>query len=177
MKKYILITGLLLFVISLNAQIGLSSTSSVGNSKWVYGGNIGMSGWFNTNNGVTIYGTPNIGYKIFENLVGGIEGNFSWNKAKNSSSTIFGVGPFIRFYLQRSFYATMNFRQYFITNKFGDFKNTYKEKALNIGAGYLQKLGSNAYFQVGASYNVLYKKDKSIFSGAFVPHVGVVFGL
>ncbi len=137
-----------------------------------------MSGWFNTNGGITIYGTPNVGYKITEGLVGGIEGNFSWHKAKHSSTTtILGVGPFLHYYFQRSFYATADFKQHFMSTKGYGFNNAYKEKSLNIGAGYLQRLGSNSYVQIGGTYNVLYKKDSSIFSGAFVPHVGVVFGL
>ncbi|CEN32702.1 conserved hypothetical protein [Capnocytophaga canimorsus] len=41
----------------------------------------------------------------------------------------------------------------------------------------MQNIGGNAYLQVGASYNVLYKKDKSAFSGGFVPNIGVVIGL
>ena len=56
-------------------------------------------------------------------------------------------------------------------------KYNTEEDALYIGAGYMQNIGGNVYVQIGASYNVLYKKDKSIFSTGFIPNVGIVIGL
>ncbi len=31
--------------------------------------------------------------------------------------------------------------------------------------------------QIGGMYNVLYKRDTSIFGGAFVPNIGIIYGL
>ena len=65
------------------------------------------------------------------------------------------------------------------SNKKFDRQESYRteEDALYLGGGYMQPLGGNAYLQMGFSYNVLYKKDKSIFSSGFFPSVGVVIGL
>jgi hypothetical protein len=41
----------------------------------------------------------------------------------------------------------------------------------------MTRVGNNAYMQLGAMYNVLWKENNSIFSSGFVPQVGVVFGL
>ncbi len=162
---------------TVNAQIGVSSTTSEPNSKWVYGGNAGVG--FAGGNDLTIYATPSLGYKISNDLIAGIDGNFSWRKSNYSKSTIFGVGPFLRYFIGRQFYASADYRHYFINQKIKNTGTSYsaKEGTLNLGAGYLQPLGSNAYLKMGANYNVLYKKDKSIMGSPFVPYIGVVFGL
>ncbi len=64
-----------------------------------------------------------------------------------------------------------------LKNKISNEKYSTNEPALYLGGGYMQRLGSNAYMQIGGMYNVLYNKDKSYFSNAFVPNVGIVFGL
>ena len=39
----------------------------------------------------------------------------------------------------------------------------------------MTRVGNNAYMQLGAMYNVLWKENNSIFSSGFV-QIGVVFG-
>ncbi len=177
MRKYVLTFAMVLFAITVNAQVGISKTASNANSKWVYGGNAGLG--FINSDGFSIYATPTIGYKIDANLVGGINGNFSWRTSDYSKSTIWGIGPFLNYYVGKSFYASANFQQYFIRQKIKDtgYKTSINESALNIGGGYLQVLSANAYLKIGANYNVLYKKNKSVLGSPFVPYVGVVFGL
>ncbi len=177
MKQIFFTIILGLVVITLQAQIGFSESSAIKNSKWTYGGYAGLSGF--GSGGMTIYASPHIGYKLSNNVIAGLEGTLSWHNRSQSSSTILGVGPFIQYYFQRSFYATVNFREYFIRRKYKatNSKDSFNESALNIGAGYLQTLGSNVYLQIGATYNVLYDKEKSIFSSPFVPYMGIVVGL
>ncbi len=177
MKKKILTLAAVLFAVVTNAQISLPNSSSEPNSKWVYGGNTGLG--FTGGGGFTIYTTPSVGYKITNDLIGGIDGNFSWQTSNYSRSTIFGAGPFLRYFIGRQFYASANYRHYFINQKIKQTETKYtdQEATLNLGAGYLQQLGSNAYLKIGANYNVLYKKDKSMMSNPFEPYVGVVFGL
>ncbi len=165
-----------LFAMTVNAQVGISKSYSKPNSKWVYGGSGGLG--FTGGSGLTIYGTANLGYKISNDLVGGIDGSLSWQKYDYSRSIISGIGPFLNYYIGRTFYTSANYRHYFISQKLnGGGKYSLDEGALNLGAGYLQSLGANAYLRIGASYNVLYKKDKSIMRSPFTPYVGVVFGL
>ncbi len=177
MKKLSFII-ILLFTISLKAQVGVSLPSH-SNSKWVFGGYAGLSGLIGNSGGMTLHISPRAGYKVTQDLIAGIDGNFSWRSSKYVSSTILGIGPFVDYYFKRSFYSSANLRQYFINSKEKNTKYKYssKETALNIGAGYVRRIGTSAYIQIGGTYNVLYNKNKSIFGSPFVPHIGIVFGL
>ena len=83
------------------------------------------------------------------------------------------------YYISRNFFVSGLFQQYFINQK--DKLNGYKysgdEAALYLGGGYLQKIGDRLYMQIGATYNVLYDEEKSVFGGGFVPNFGIVYGL
>lgn len=177
MKKQVLIFAIVLFGLGANAQVGVSTASYESHSKWIYGGNAGCG--FLGGDGFTVYATPSLGYKIGKGLVGGIEGKLSWQKSNYSRSSIWGVGPFLRYFIGRSFYASADFQRYFIKQKVKSTgtKFSHKESALNIGAGYLQPLGTNSYLKIGANYNVLYDKDTSVLESPFVPYIGIVFGL
>jgi hypothetical protein len=54
----------------LSAQIG--GSTQIGNSKWTFGGNAGISGGFGSNSGFGISVAPRVGYKISENVEAGI---------------------------------------------------------------------------------------------------------
>ncbi len=166
--------AMLLLSVGAKAQIGVS-TAYPTNSKWIFGGTAGAG--FLGGNGFSIYASPTVGYKLTNELIGGLNGSLSYRSSKSLKSTIWGAGPFLRYYFARKFYASVNYTHYFISQKQNDLKAKGNEGALNLGAGYLQNIGGNAYLQIGASYNVLYKKDTSILGSPFVPYIGVVFGL
>lgn len=178
MKKLYFILTILMVTFS-NAQVGINSSNNSNNNKWTFGGYAGLGGSFGNNGGTSIYLSPRVGYKITDNLESGLSGKLTWAKYKNFSSTLVGVGPFVNYYFMRSAYATANYQHYFINNKIKsiDEKTSTTESALYIGGGYMQRIGGNAYMQIGGVYNILYKKDSSVFSGAFVPNIGIVFGL
>ena len=171
MKKIIL-PFILLASIGLSAQIGISKKVA-GNSKWTFGGNAGITGGFGSNSGSTINVTPRVGYKVTENLEAGLLGSFNWQSSSYSSSTLFWIGPFANYYFGRNFFISSQFQEYIINQKIkstGD-KVGYDEAALYIGGGYLQRLGNNAYMQIGGMYHVLWKENNSIFSSGFVPNI------
>ena len=87
--------------------------------------------------------------------------------------------PSLNYYIARNFYAKASYQHYFITQKIRRSELSYRteEDALLLGGGYMQALGSNSYLRIGFSYNVLYDKDKSIFSSGLVPEIGFVIGL
>ncbi len=177
MKKYILALIVLLFSLGAKAQISVSNTDFEPTSKWVFGGTAGVG--FLGGEGFSLYATPTVGYKLTENLIGGLSGSISYNTNKESNSTFWGVGPFLRYYFNRSFFFSANYRHYFINQKIKATGEKFEENegALNIGGGYLQYLGGSTYLQIGGSYNVLYKEDSSILGSPFVPYVGVIIGL
>ena len=183
-KKHVMKKLLLLSILSLTfyaqAQMGTSTQLGGENSKWTFGGSAGLGGSFGSNNGGTsIYVSPRIGYKLTESVEAGIVSDLTWTNAKYYSSNTIGVGPFVNYYIARNFYLSGMFQEYFFNqkNKVTNVKYSGDEAALYFGGGYMQRIGERAYMQIGGMYNVLYKKDDSVFGSGFVPSVGVVFGL
>ena len=165
---------------TLQAQIGTSKTFSDTESKWTFGGYAGLGGTFGSNGGGTsVYISPRVGYKLTDNFEAGLASNFTWSNSKYYSSSTVGVGPFVNYYIARNFYLSGMFQEYFFNqkNKVTNVKYSGDEAALYFGGGYMQRIGERAYMQIGGMYNVLYKKDESVFGSGFVPSVGVVFGL
>ena len=178
MKK-ILLLSMIISGFFLNAQIGTSTQIGGENSKWTFGGYAGLGGAFGNGGGVSLYVTPRVGYKVTENLEAGLASNLTWSNSKYYSSTMIGVGPFLNYYFSRNFYLSGMFQEYFINqkDKVNNLKYSADEAALYLGGGYMQRLGNRTYMQIGGIYNVLYKKDKSVFGGGFIPSVGIVYGL
>ncbi len=178
MKK-ILLLSMIISGFFLNAQIGTSTQIGGENSKWTFGGYAGLGGAFGNGGGVSLYVMPRVGYKVTENLETGLASNLTWSNSKYYSSTMIGVGPFLNYYFSRNFYLSGMFQEYFINqkDKVNNLKFSADEAALYLGGGYMQRLGNRTYMQIGGMYNVLYKKDKSVFGGGFIPSVGIVYGL
>ena len=178
MKK-ILLLSMIISGFFLNAQIGTSTQIGGENSKWTFGGYAGLGGAFGNGGGVSLYVTPRVGYKVTENLETGLASNLTWSNSKYYSSTMIGMGPFLNYYFSRNFYLSGMFQEYFINqkDKVNNLKYSADEAALYLGGGYMQRLGNRTYMQIGGMYNVLYKKDKSVFGGGFIPSVGIVYGL
>jgi len=181
MKK-IIATSLFFSVLLVHAQIGTRIPSAkIGGeeSNWTFGGYAGLGLASGSGGGTSIYITPRIGYKITDNFEMGVSGNFTWSNSKYISSTMVGVGPFANVYFGRSFYLTGMFQEYFINQKDKYYNEKYNtdEAVLYLGGGYMQRISDRVYMQVGAMYNVLYKEDKSVFSGGLIPNIGIVYGL
>ena len=144
-------------------------------NRWTYGGNIGLSYTYGL--GVDI--SPRVGYKLTDDLELAAIVNGSLQHSEYYRSLSVSVGPALSYYIGRAAYVSTSYQHYFISQKHKttDIKYNTEEDALYIGGGYMQNIGGNVYVQIGASYNVLYKKDKSIFSTGFIPNVGIVIGL
>lgn len=179
MKK-IVFGFFLMLGLGLQAQIGTSAQTSSADSKWTFGGYAGLGGSFGSGgSGTSLYISPRVGYKVTENLETGLAGSLTWSNSQYYSSTMIGVGPFANYYFSRNFFLSGMFQEYFIDqkNKVDNLKYSGNESALYLGGGYMQKLGERTYMQIGGMYNVLYKKDRSVFGSGFIPSVGIVFGL
>lgn len=161
---------------SLFSQIAVG-TSTENNSRWTFGGGIGLG--FGSNNYFNLSAAPRVGYRLTDDLEGGVLGSISWQKSNAYSSTMFGVGPFLNYYIGRTFFISANYQHYFINykDKFYDFKTNENEDALYLGGGYMQQIGNNSFLQLGLMYNVLWKENSSIFSSGLVPNIGFVVGL
>lgn len=157
------------------SQVAVNSGSE--NNRWTFGGGLGLG--FGSGGYFGLQVSPRIGYKITDQLEGGIIGNVSWQTSDYYKSTMFGVGPFVNYYFARSFFLGANLQQYFINSKekYTNYKYNRDETALYLGGGYMQNIGTNAFLQIGVMYNVLYKEKSSMFSSGFVPTIGFVVGL
>lgn len=175
MKKFILPLFLLISG-SILSQVAVG-VSPENNNRWTFGGGIGLG--FGSNNYFNLSAAPRVGYRITNDLEGGVLGSVSWQKSNAYSSTMFGVGPFLNYYIGRTFFISANYQHYFINykDKLYDFKTNENEDALYLGGGYMQRIGNNSYLQLGLMYNVLWKENSSIFSSGLVPNIGFVVGL
>ncbi len=175
MKKLAIFLLPFLFGLSY-AQVSLS-TPTVSNNKWTFGGGLGLN--FGSNKSFGFEVAPRVGYRLTNDLEAGVMGSVNWQSSDYYKSTMVGVGPFVNYYIARSFYISGNLQHYFINykDKYYDYKATAEETALYLGGGYMQKIGNNSYLQLGVMYNVLYKENNSIFSGGLVPNIGFVVGL
>ena len=178
MKKLILLISLM-SAAGFSAQIGTATSVSSPDSRWTFGGYAGLGGAFGNGGGVAVYVSPRVGYKVTENLETGLAGSLNWSNTEYYSSTMVGVGPFVNYYFSHSFFLSGMFQEYFINqkNKIDGIKYSGDEAALYLGGGYMQKLGDRTYMQLGGMYNVLYDRNKSFLGSAFIPSVGIVYGL
>lgn len=144
--------------------------------NWTFGGNIGVT--YN-NGGFGMFLTPRVGFLIIPNFEISANVNYTFQNSSFFRTNLFGIGPAINYYFFPNLYLYCSFQHYFVSQKSKQTLTTYQinENALYLGGGYMQKIGSRTYLQMGASYNILYKKDKSIFSTGFVPNIGVIIGV
>lgn len=178
MRKILLTLTFIFFCsISVAQQEKDSLPSSVNPfNNWTLGGNIGVTAG---SHGLGVFVTPRVGYKITEDFEVAVNINYTLQNTEYYTNKIIGTGPSLNYYIQRNFYVMSSFQHYFISQKNKASKNSHtrNENALYVGGGYMQHLGRNTYMQLGFSYNILYRKNESVFSTGFIPNVGIVFGL
>lgn len=175
MKK-IIISLMLTASGSVFSQVSVG-TAAQDNNRWTFGGGIGLG--FGSNSSFYLQASPRVGYRLTDDLEGGVVGSVSWQTSDFYRSTMFGVGPFLNYYFARSFYVGANMQHYFIDykDKYYDYKYNREETALYLGGGYMQRIGNHSFMQLGLMYNVLWKQNSSVFSNGLVPNIGFVVGL
>lgn len=175
MKKLI-ISLFLVISGSLFSQMEADSLSENRN-RWTFGGGIGVG--FGSQSTFYLSASPRVGYRLTDDLEGGLTGSVSWQTSDFYRSTMFGIGPFINYYIANLFYLGANYQHYFINykDKFYDYEMNNQEDALYLGGGYMQRIGNRSFMQIGLMYNVLWKENSSIFSTGLVPNIGFVVGL
>ena len=161
---------------SIFSQVSVGATSE-NNNRWTFGGGIGVG--FGSQSSFYLQASPRVGYRLTDDLEVGVVGSVAWQTSDYYRSTMFGVGPFANYYFARSFYVGANLQQYFINfkDKFYDYKTNEEETALYLGGGYMQRIGTHSFMQIGLMYNVLYKENSSVFSSGLIPNIGFVVGL
>jgi len=167
--KIILCTALMsFFTLFAFAQYPTSSKANFWDSV-EYGGGIGLNfgdGFFNGSL------TPNAVYRFNPYIASGIGLNFSYSSQKDVyKSTVLGGSIIGLFNPYREIQISTEFEQLHVSRTFDDrfitnLEEDYWYPALFLGAGY-----SNNNVTIGIRYDVLYDKDKSIYSEAWMPFV------
>lgn len=151
------------------SQINLPTSHE--QSRWRVGGNIGLSFGNNDYFGLAI--SPSIGYKITRELEGGVTAGYRYSKWSHSKQNMFNVGPYINYYPINSIFLRSHYEYYTGNQKYDNIAKTrnFDESALWVGGGY--RSGGPVKIYVGLMYNVLYKKDNSVFANGLRPIGGV----
>lgn len=138
-------------------------------SSLEYGGGIGLNfgdGFFSGSL------APNALYRFNPYVATGIGLNFSYSSQKDVfKSTVLGGSVIGLFNPYRELQISTEFEQLHVSRKFDDrfvtnLEEDYWYPALFIGAGY-----TSNNVTIGIRYDVLYDKDKSIYSEAWMPFV------
>jgi hypothetical protein len=110
---------------------------------------------------------PKFGYFFFNNLAAGLNACIASSSESGSSTTYFGLGPFVRYYISGSkvmpfFEVSSLFGS--VTDKYEylDTSNTSKTGMTSIGAGagIAAKIGDKVTFDLMAGYNSMTAKPK-----------------
>lgn len=179
LQKISLLVLVHLFAYSL-AQESYSQEQEQAPSRWTLGGSVGLGGSFGSGSSSTALSlSPKVGYWLTPALQGGLGTNFMWQNSKYFSTSIAGVGPFLNYFVLPNFYLSSKYEHYFVSqkDKATSQKISDSEPSLWFGLGYAQPIARGSYLQIGGMYNVLYKKNSSVFSSGFSPTVGVIIGL
>jgi hypothetical protein len=165
-------TFLFLLIFSLlHSQTILKNQKSDFWNKVRFGGGLGLS---IGNNYSEFSISPSAIYPINESvsLGGGLIGSYS--KLNNSyNSVIYGLNAISLFNPLRELQISLEVEQTRVHTTFETVPNVnknYWNTGLFVGAGY-----QNGNVTIGARYNLLFDKDKSIYSDAFMPFVRFYF--
>lgn len=166
----ILIFGVLILTIT-ETKAQTTSTQSEFWKKVQFGGGLSL----NFGSGFTNVGvSPSMLYNVNEYFSVGTGLQISYVSAKNNySSLIYGVNVLTLFNPIENIQLSVDLEQLKVNTTFDNSafgKQSFWNTGLWLGAGYRTN-----NITIGGRYNVLFNKDKSVFSDAFLPFVRVYF--
>ena len=178
MKNYVLFFNFVLVmgsVQNISAQVQMDSIKTVDNpvepAKKL---NFGLGFGLNFVGGTSISLSPNLTYNLNDKFsVGaGLLFNYTGIKEVQKTTTI-GANIIGNYYPVKKLLTTIEFAEMHVNRNMiiSNTKDEFWDSALFVGAGYqiTQKIS------VGGKFNVLYNKDKSVYSSPFVPFVNISF--
>lgn len=174
MKKILFATGLLMSVASF-AQTQIDSIDTVESpllpeKKLKFGFGFGL----NFVGGTSVSFSPNLTYKINDQMSAGAGLLFNYNAVNNiQTTTTAGLNVLYYYYPIEKLLTTAEFAEMYVSRnmKYLGVKDNFWDTALFVGAGYQLTPKISA----GAKYNLLYNKDKSVYSSPFVPFLNISF--
>lgn len=131
------------------------------------GGTFGFSFGSNT---TSLAIAPSAVYDFNEEFsIGGSIG-YSYNKSDVYSANIYSSSVLMMFRPIREIEFSAELLQSYVRKTIGSVKDNYSYPSLNIGAAYI-----TGKVTFGVQYDVLYKKDKSIYANAISPFIRIFF--
>ncbi|KIC91409.1 outer membrane beta-barrel protein [Flavihumibacter sp. ZG627] len=118
---------------------------------WLVGGNFTL----NTSNNTTISLNPSAGHFFAKNLAGGGTIRLLYDKSGDNSSTVFGIGPFIRYYFGKSNLKPFLMSEYLFTStklSFDGNTNTENGADFFIGPGLAAFVNDNVAIETIVGY-------------------------
>lgn len=140
------------------------------NSFWKnvrFGGGINLA----FGNTTTVGISPTAIYDFNHQFSLGLGAGYQYNKSNNYRSNVFNISIISLYNPFPNAQFSAEFEQNFVNRKINDITSNYDYPSLYIGAAYT--IGNN--FSIGLRYDVLYKKEKSIYTSAFSPIIRVYF--
>lgn len=116
------------------ALLALISVAQTQKEDWLVGGNFAL----NTTRNTTISLTPAAGYFFLDNFAAGGTFQLSYSKSGDNKTTVFGFGPFARYYfLKKNLKPFVATEYIFTSNKFDNpsFSSTVNGGDFFIGPG------------------------------------------
>jgi hypothetical protein len=179
MKKRLFLLALIMsiiFVQDTQAQIQVDSLATVttGTPPMKKKVKFGMGFGLSFIGGTNISLSPNLSYPLTRNISvgGGLQFNYAALKNIQKTTTI-GANALLYYTPVRKLLTSLEFSELHVNRNLllTDTKDQFWESALFIGLGY--QLTPKIAF--GAKYNVLYNKNKSIYSSPLIPFININF--
>lgn len=170
MKKVYLFLMLLLSVAIYSQESNVpQQTNLLDNVR--FGGGFGLN--FG-NNSTTFSVSPSAIYDFNDSFSLGLGVSYLYNKRNNLKSNVFSgsilslYNPFKKFLPELQLSA--EYEHLFVNRSFANTKDTYNYPALHMGIAY-----TTGYFSIGVRYDLLYRKNKSIYASPISPIVRIFF--
>ncbi len=160
MKKIILF-----FIICFSTTLYAQESNFWDNVR--FGGGFGL-GFGNNNTTISI--APSVIYDFNETISLGAGVGYLYNKQNDFKSNVFSTSIISLYNPLDEIQLSAEYEHLFVHRNFNDFINKYNYPALYIGAAY--RTGN---FSLGVRYDLLYNKEKSIFTSPISPIIRFYF--
>lgn len=160
MKKIIIICILL-------SSLSIFSQDSSFFKKLRFGGEFGLS--FGSNS-KSITALPTVVYDFDEEFSLGLGAGYTYSKRNDFESNVLSHNIIALYRPIKTIEFSADLQQLYVKRKQGTISENYNYPALNIGVSY--RTGA---VSLGLKYDVLYNKDKSVFSSPISPVLRILF--
>lgn len=170
MKNLLLLVFLLINGLSYSQSEKETTTDSNKPFSWDnvrIGGGLGLNF---TNNLTTISFTPTAVYDINDNLSLGGSLGYTYSKSQEYRSNVYTASILSIYKIFKIIEFSSELEQLFVTQKLNTLSSNYNYTALYVGLAY-----SNKNMAIGGKIDLLYNKNKSIYSSPFTPFVRFFF--